>query len=147
MSELQIKVLNRSPFPLPEYATSGSAGMDLRADLRESLYLEPMQRIRVPTGIFLELPAGFEAQLRPRSGLAFRQGLTLLNAPGTVDSDYRGEIQVILINLSREPQQIQPGDRIAQMVVAPVSRVLWKESTILDGTGRGGGGFGHTGKS
>lgn len=131
--------------PLPSYATAGAAGLDLHADIDEPLTLMPGQRCLVPTGIAIALPAGFEAQVRPRSGWAWHSGVTLLNAPGTIDADYRGEIQVILINLGQEPVTIRRGDRIAQLVVAPVSRVEWRERDELAPSERGAGGFGHTG--
>lgn len=132
---------------MPSYATADAAGMDLRANLDVALTLQPLERTLVPTGLFMELPSGFEAQIRPRSGLAIKQGLTLLNTPGTIDADYRGEIKIILINLSNEPQTIQHGDRIAQMVVAPFVQVILNEVKELSETDRGSGGFGHTGKS
>ena len=147
MSNIQVKIINQSSNALPEYATEGSAGMDLRANLEEPLVLQPFERQLVPTGLFMELPLGYEAQVRPRSGLAIKQGITCLNTPGTIDSDYRGEIKVILINLSKEPQTLQPGDRIAQMVVSPVVQIGWKSVEIINETSRGIGGFGHTGKS
>jgi dUTP pyrophosphatase len=133
--------------PLPAYETDGAAGMDLRAALDAPLTLAPGDRAAVPTGIAIALPEGFEAQVRARSGLARRHGLAMVNAPGTVDSDYRGELQVLLINLGREPVTLARGDRIAQMVVAPVARVAWREVTALDETARGAGGFGSTGVS
>jgi dUTP pyrophosphatase len=132
--------------PLPAYETDGSAGMDLRADLAETLTLGPGERILVPTGLKLEIPPGYEGQVRPRSGLALKRGLTLLNAPGTIDSDYRGEVGVILINLSAEPQRIEPGDRIAQLLFAPVTRAELVEVESLAGSERGAGGFGSTGE-
>jgi len=141
-----IKIINRSSNPLPAYETGGSAGMDIRANLEEPVKLQPMQRALIPTGLFIELPFGFEAQVRPRSGLAIKQGMTCLNSPGTIDSDYRGEIKVILINLSAEDHTIHHGDRIAQMVVQPVTRAAWQEVDILNESKRGHGGFGHTGK-
>jgi len=147
MSKITVKIVNKSSNALPEYATAGSAGMDLRADLGTAIVLRPMERQLIPTGLFLELPEGYEAQVRPRSGLAIKQGITCLNSPGTVDSDYRGEIKVILINLSQEQQVIQPGDRIAQMVVAPVQQVRWDEVEEINSTLRNAGGFGHTGKA
>jgi dUTP pyrophosphatase len=146
MSKVKVKVINRSPNPLPEYATEGSAGMDIRANLEEPVTLKPLQRFLVPTGLFIQLPKNYEAQIRPRSGLAIRQGLTCLNSPGTVDSDYRGELKVVLINLSDEDQVIHSGDRIAQMVVSPVERVKLKPVTEIEETKRNEGGFGHTGK-
>jgi dUTP pyrophosphatase len=146
MSKVKVRIINRSPNPLPEYATAGSAGMDLRAHLEAPVTLKPMERFLVPTGLFIQLPDGFEAQVRPRSGLAIKQGLTCLNSPGTVDSDYRGELKVILINLSQENQVIHPGDRIAQMVVSAFERIKLKLVTEIDTTERNEGGFGHTGK-
>ncbi|MDR2535603.1 MAG: dUTP diphosphatase [Treponema sp.] len=143
-----IKVYKKeSQIPLPQYETSGAAGMDLRAFLGEALYIAPLQRVRIPTGLIFEIPGGYEAQIRPRSGLAFRQGLTVLNAPGTIDSDYRGEIEVILINLGTESVTVKNGDRIAQAVIAPVSRAVIVEtaSDALSSTIRGTGGFGSTG--
>jgi dUTP pyrophosphatase len=134
------------PLPLPTYATEGSAGLDLRADLVEAITLAPMARALIPTGLAIALPDGHEAQVRPRSGLAARDGVTCLNAPGTIDADYRGEIGVILVNLGTEPFPIARGDRIAQLVVAPVSRAVLVEVMDLDETGRAGGGFGHTGR-
>jgi dUTP pyrophosphatase len=131
--------------PLPAYATADAAGLDLMAAIDEALRIEPMGRAQVPTGIAIALPAGFEAQVRPRSGLAARNGITVLNAPGTVDADYRGEIQVILINLGAEPFAVTRGLRIAQLVVAPVSRIAWQQESELDETARGSGGFGSTG--
>jgi dUTP pyrophosphatase len=136
-----------SPLPLPRYMTRDAAGMDLLADIDMPLTLAPGQRTAVPTGIAIALPFGYEAQIRPRSGLALRHGVTLLNSPGTIDADYRGEIQIIVINLGQEPFTIARGDRIAQMVVAPVSRGEWQETDDLDVTDRGSGGFGHTGRS
>ncbi len=147
MADIQVKIINRSANPLPSYATADAAGMDLRANLEAAVTLQPMERILVPTGLFMELPAGFEAQVRPRSGLAIKQGLTLLNTPGTIDADYRGEIKIIMINLSTEPQTIQHGDRIAQMVIAPFVQATLAEVPELSDTERGAGGFGHTGKS
>ncbi|MGZ5247444.1 MAG: dUTP diphosphatase [Flavitalea sp.] len=147
MSKVKVKIINESANPLPEYATDGSAGMDLRANLTEDQHIQPGERVMVSTGIFIELPEGYEAQIRPRSGLAIRQGITCLNSPGTIDSDYRGEIKVILINHSKEEQVIHPGDRIAQMVVQQFERVKWKEVTKVNETKRNEGGFGHTGKS
>ncbi|MDR3716474.1 MAG: dUTP diphosphatase [Puia sp.] len=146
MSKTKVRIINKSGNPLPEYATEGSAGMDLRADLKEPVVMKPMERTLVPTGLFIELPLGYEAQVRPRSGLAIKQGITCLNSPGTVDSDYRGEIKVILINLSQEEQTILPGDRIAQMIVAPVGQIKWKQVETIGITARNEGGFGHTGK-
>ncbi|MGH7859958.1 MAG: dUTP diphosphatase [Candidatus Binatia bacterium] len=130
---------------LPRYMTGQAAGMDLAAACESEVTLAPLQRVMIPTGIAISLPAGYEAQIRPRSGLAVRHGITLLNTPGTIDADYRGEISVILVNLGSEPVTLRPGDRIAQMVVAPVARVEWAEVEVLDDTERGDGGFGHTG--
>jgi len=142
---LKVKVINRSGFPLPEYATGQSAGLDLKAALETPLLLEPGHRFLIPTGLYLELPPGYEAQIRPRSGLALKQGLTLLNSPGTIDPDYRGEIGVILINLGMETARIMPGDRIAQMVIASFQQIQWQAVETLETTQRGSGGFGHTG--
>lgn len=147
MSTIQVKIINQSAHPLPSYATVGSAGMDIRANLETAVVLQPMERQLIPTGLFMELPEGYEAQIRPRSGLAIKQGITCLNTPGTIDADYRGEIKVILINLSTEPQTIQPGDRIAQMVIQQVTQVSWVPVTTINDTKRSAGGFGHTGKS
>jgi dUTP pyrophosphatase len=146
MAVLQVRIVNQSLNPLPAYATSGSSGMDLRAHLHQELVLKPLERTLIPTGLFIELPEGYEAQVRPRSGLALKHGLTCLNSPGTVDADYRGELKVILINLSNEDQHIHPGDRIAQMVIQKVEQVEWLLVNDLQETGRGEGGFGHTGK-
>jgi dUTP pyrophosphatase len=147
MADLKVKILNKSENPLPEYITEGSAGMDIRANLTENILLKPMERTLVPTGLFIELPVQYEAQIRPRSGLAIKNGITCLNSPGTIDSDYRGEIKVILINLSGEEHQIVHGDRIAQMVIGKVEKVKWKVSKKINTTKRSDGGFGHTGKS
>lgn len=141
-----VKIVNESGNPLPAYATEGSAGMDLYAHIHKSVVLEPLERKLIPTGLFIELPTGYEAQIRPRSGLALKQGITCLNSPGTIDADYRGEIGVILINLSNEMQVIKSGDRIAQMVIAPVTQISWEHATVLTPTNRGAGGFGSTGK-
>ena len=143
---VQIKIINQSPFQLPQYSTEGSSGMDLRAHLPAQVVLKSLERCLVPTGLFIELPLGFEAQIRPRSGLAIKQGLTCLNTPGTVDSDYRGEVKVILVNLSAEEQIIQPGERIAQMVIQRVEKAVWQEVKTLEETSRSSGGFGSTGK-
>lgn len=145
MSTLKIKFINKSDNPLPEYATSGSSGMDIRASLSENIFLEPLERKLIPTGLYAEIPEGYEIQIRPRSGLAFKQGITCLNTPGTIDSDYRGEIKVLLINLSQDKQSISNGDRIAQMVVARVEKAALIQSDEIDETERGAGGFGHTG--
>jgi dUTP pyrophosphatase len=147
MNHVEIKIVNTSDNPIPEYATEGSAGLDLRAWLPEPVDLQPMQRKMIPTGLFLEIPEGYEVQVRPRSGMAIKNGITCLNSPGTVDSDYRGEIKVILINLSTEAHTIHSGDRIAQMIVAKVERAVLKTVNQLQTTERGEGGFGHTGKN
>ena len=147
MGEIIVKIINRSPNPMPAYATADAAGLDLRAYLETAVTLQSLERALIPTGLFMELPAGYEAQVRPRSGLAIKQGLTLLNTPGTIDADYRGENKVIMINLSNEPQTIAPGDRIAQMVIAPFIQARLEAVDILTTTERGNGGFGHTGKS
>lgn len=141
-----IKIVNKSHHPLPAYATMGSSGMDLRAFITEPISLAPLSRILVPTGLFLSIPYNWEAQIRPRSGLAIKQGLTCLNTPGTIDADYRGELKVILINLSNETQIINDGDRIAQIVFQAVEKVEWELAEELEETERGEGGFGHTGK-
>lgn len=143
---LQIRIVNRSGNPLPTYATTGSSGMDIRASLTEPVVLQPMERALIATGIFVEIPDGYEIQVRPRSGLAIKQGITCLNTPGTIDSDYRGEIKVILVNLSGEPQTISSGDRIAQMVLQQVPVISWQAVEVINETERGAGGFGHTGK-
>lgn len=146
MQKVKVRIINQSAFPLPEYATSGSAGMDVRANIQSPITLKSLERTLVSTGLFIELPEGYEAQIRPRSGLAIKRGLTLLNTPGTIDADYRGEIKVIMANLSGEEQQIQPGERIAQMIIAPYLQIEWETATLLSETNRGEGGFGHTGK-
>lgn len=146
MAGVEIKIINHSTNPLPEYATSGSSGMDIRAYLDTQQTLQPFERVLIPTGLFIELPEGFEAQIRPRSGLAIKQGITCLNTPGTIDADYRGEIKIILINLSQEEQVIHHGDRIAQMVIQKVEKGIWKQAEELQITERNTGGFGHTGK-
>ena len=142
---IKVKIINQSGNPLPEYATPGSSGMDIRASLIDEVIIKPMERILIPTGLFLEIPLGLEAQIRPRSGLAIKQGITCLNTPGTIDADYRGEIKVILINLSNEPQTIHNGDRIAQMVIQKIEIVSWEQTESINTTQRGEGGFGHTG--
>ena len=147
MSKVKVRIINQSSNPLPEYATEGSAGMDLRANLTSPVTLRPMERLLIPTGIFLELPDDYEAQVRPRSGLAIKYGITCVNSPGTVDADYRGELKVVLINLSNEDHTIVHGDRIAQMVIHKVEKVKWKKVEKISDTGRGDGGFGHTGKT
>jgi dUTP pyrophosphatase len=143
---MNIKIVNKSSNDLPEYGTDHAAGMDLRANLTEEVVLESFERKLIPTGLFMELPLGYEAQVRPRSGLALKKGITVLNSPGTIDADYRGEIMVILINLSTERYAIQHGERIAQMIVASHEKIAWEKVEILEDTLRGDGGFGHTGK-
>ena len=142
---MKVKIINKSENPLPAYATDLSAGMDVRADIREKITLKPLERAMVPTGLYIALPAGYECQVRPRSGLAAKHGITVLNSPGTIDADYRGEIKVILVNLSNESFDIEPGERIAQLVVSSHEKVEWDEAVELDGTARGEGGFGSTG--
>jgi dUTP pyrophosphatase len=142
---MKLKIVNTSDNPLPVYETSGSAGVDLRAQLQEPVMLKPLQRALIPTGLYIELPDGYEGQVRPRSGLALKKGVTVLNAPGTIDSDYRGEIKVILINLSNETTVINTGERIAQMIVSKYEKIVLKEVDELNETERGEGGFGHTG--
>lgn len=144
---MKIKIINKSTFPLPEYKTELSAGMDLCANLSETVVLKPLERALIPTGLAIELPAGFEAQVRPRSGLAIKHGLTVLNTPGTIDADYRGEIGVILVNISPTDFSIQNGERIAQLVIAKHETVEWQEVEVLEETSRGQGGFGSTGKN
>ena len=142
---MKIKIVNKSNNPLPQYATVSSAGADLRANLENEIQLKPMQRTMVPTGIFIELPRGHEAQVRPRSGLAVKKGITVLNSPGTIDADYRGEVKVILINLSNDTATIAPGERIAQMIISRHEQAEWVETDELSQTQRGAGGFGSTG--
>ncbi|WCL81188.1 dUTP diphosphatase [Saprospira sp. CCB-QB6] len=142
---MQVKIINRSNFPLPSYKTLGSAGMDLRANIEAPIRLGSLERTLVPTGLFMELPQGYEAQVRPRSGLALKKGLSVPNAPGTIDSDYRGEIGVILVNLSKDEIEIAPGERIAQLVVAQYQKISWQAVESLDQSERGTGGFGSTG--
>ena len=142
---MEIKIVNRSKHPLPEYKTKASAGMDIRANLEEIVTLKPLERKLIPTGLFIELPEGYEAQIRPRSGLAIKKGISVLNSPGTIDADYRGEICIILVNLSSERFVIEDGERIAQMVIARHEQAVWQEVDVLDETERGSGGFGHTG--
>ena len=142
---MKVKIVNRSNWPLPQYATAQSAGLDLRADIPGEIVLGTLERAIVPTGLYLEIPAGYEAQVRPRSGLAAKKGVTVLNSPGTIDADYRGLLQVILVNLSKEPFTIVPGERIAQLVVAKHEQVEWDEVEVLDESERGAGGFGSTG--
>ena len=143
---MEIKIVNQSANPLPAYATEGSSGMDIRANLEIPQSLRPLERVLIPTGLFIELPQGYEAQIRPRSGLAIRSGITCLNTPGTIDSDYRGEIKIILVNLSQEEQVIEPGERIAQIVFQRVEKGVWNKVELLALTERNAGGFGHTGK-
>lgn len=143
---LKVKIINTSSHALPQYETEGSAGMDLRANIEESILLQPFQRMAIPTGLFIELPLGYEAQIRPRSGLSLKTGLSIPNAPGTIDSDYRGEIKVIVANLSNEPITINQGDRIAQMVIAKYEQIQWDEVAQISESERGAGGFGSTGK-
>ena len=143
---MKVKIVNRSQWPLPQYATPQSAGVDLRADTREDIVLPPLGRAMVPTGLYLEIPAGYEAQVRPRSGLAAKKGVTVLNSPGTIDADYRGQVCVILINLSDKPFVINSGDRIAQLIIAQCEQVEPLQVEVLSETERGAGGFGHTGK-
>lgn len=143
---MKVKVINRSHHPLPEYATTASAGLDLRANLDGPVTLQPLERKLIPTGLYIALPEGCEAQIRPRSGLALKHGISLLNTPGTIDADYRGEIGVILVNISNEPFEVRDGERIAQMVIARYEQVEWEPAESLDATERGAGGFGHTGR-
>ena len=143
---MKVQIINKSHHQLPQYATSQSAGVDLRANLNEPITLAPLQRALIPTGLFISLPAGYEAQVRPRSGLAIKKGITVLNSPGTTDADYRGEICIILVNLSNEPFVINDGERVAQMVIARHEQAEWMEVETLDETERGAGGFGHSGK-
>ena len=142
---IQVKIVNKSRWDTPQYATPQSAGVDVRANNEEPITLGPLERAMVPTGLFLQIPAGYEAQVRPRSGLAAKKGITVLNSPGTVDADYRGEVKVILVNLSNEPFEIVPGERIAQIVFAAHEQVQWSEVEELDSSERGAGGFGSTG--
>lgn len=142
---MKVKIVNRSAYPTPSYATEKSAGLDLKANIVEPVTLLPLERTLVPTGLYMALPEGTEAQVRPRSGLAAKHGITVLNSPGTIDADYRGEVKVILVNLSNDPFVINPGERIAQMVVARYEQVEWEETDVLDETERGAGGFGSTG--
>ena len=143
---MKVQIINKSKHPLPAYATEMSAGMDLRANLSEPVVLKPLERCLIPTGLFIALPAGYEAQVRPRSGLALKKGITLLNSPGTIDADYRGEIGVILVNLSSEEFVVNDGERIAQLVIARYEQIQWEMVDTLDETQRGAGVFGHTGK-
>ena len=144
---MKVKIVNKSHHPLPKYATAASAGMDIRAFLSEPVELKPLERRLIPTGLYIALPEGYEAQIRPRSGLAIKHGISILNTPGTIDADYRGEIGVILVNLSSEPFIINDGERICQMIIASYSQVEWQPEETLDETERGTGGFGHTGKN
>jgi dUTP pyrophosphatase len=143
---MKVKIVNKSPFSLPEYQTELSAGLDLRAVLEDGIRLAPLERKLVATGLYIELPAGFEAQIRPRSGMAFKQGITVLNSPGTIDADYRGELKVLLVNLSNQEVIIEHGDRVAQMVIAKHEKIEWVENEALTETKRGEGGYGSTGK-
>lgn len=143
---MKVKIINQSPFPIPTYGTVASAGVDLRANINENLVLKPLERQLIKTGLFLEIPEGYEAQIRPRSGLALKNGITVLNTPGTIDADYRGEIGVILINLSNEDFTVRPGERIAQMIFAQFEQAQFIEVELLSETERGAGGFGSTGK-
>ena len=143
---MKVRIVNKSKNSLPLYSTSMSAGMDLRADLSESLVIRPLERMLIPTGLFIQLPDGYEAQIRPRSGLAINKGVTVLNSPGTIDADYRGEIKIILINLSGEDFVVNHGERIAQMIISAYNQVEWEEVELLEQSNRGEGGFGHTGK-
>lgn len=143
---MDIKVINKSRFDLPRYATLGSSGLDIKANIDFALVIKPLDRCMVPTGLFFEIPVGFEAQVRPRSGLAAKYGITVLNTPGTIDADYRGEIKVILVNLSNEPFTIEPGERIAQVVFAKIEQISWVDVEDISFTERGAGGFGHTGR-
>lgn len=143
---MNIKIVNKSKHPLPEYATVFSAGMDIRANIDEAIEIKPLERKLIPTGLYIELPESYEAQIRPRSGLAIKKGITVLNSPGTIDADYRGEICVILVNLSNEPFIINDGERICQMVIARHEQAQWEQVEVLTETDRGAGGFGHTGK-
>lgn len=142
---IQIKVVNNAPYALPSYQTDGSAGMDLRANILEPIVLQPLQRAIISTGISIELPQGYEGQIRPRSGMAFKKGISIPNAPGTIDSDYRGEIGILVVNLSNEPTTIEPGERVAQLVIAKYERIEWQAVESLNTTERGAGGFGSTG--
>ena len=143
---MKVEIINKSKHALPTYATPQSAGMDLRANLSEHVTLQPLERKLIPTGLYMALPAGYEAQVRPRSGLALKKGITVLNSPGTIDADYRGEVCVILVNLSSEPFVVEDGERIAQMIIARHEQAEWQEVQVLSDTERGAGGFGHTGK-
>jgi dUTP pyrophosphatase len=144
---MKVRIVNRSKHALPEYSTKASAGMDLRANIEEPIELKPLERKLVPTGLYVELPVGFEAQVRPRSGLALKKGIGVLNSPGTIDADYRGEIGIILVNLSNEPFIIEDGERICQLVIARHEHIVWEKVEVLNETARGAGGFGHTGSN
>lgn len=144
---MQIKIINKSIHQLPAYETAHAAGMDLRANIEEQIIIKPLQRFLIPTGLFIELPVGYEAQIRPRSGLAYKHGVTVLNSPGTIDADYRGELKVLLVNLSNTDFVVNNGERIAQMVVAKHETVVWEQAEELSDTDRGAGGYGHTGKA
>jgi dUTP pyrophosphatase len=144
---MQIRIVNKSIHPLPAYETNASAGMDLRANLSEPVILKSLERALIPTGLYIELPIGFEAQIRPRSGLAAKSGITILNSPGTIDADYRGEIKIIIVNLSAEIFTVNSGDRIAQMIISKHEKAEWIETEVLNESERGSGGFGHTGKA
>lgn len=143
--EIEVKVISKSAFELPKRETPGSAGMDIRANIEENIELEPLERMLIPTGLFIEIPEGYECQVRPRSGLSIKKGITVINAPGTIDSDYRGELKVPIVNLSNEKQIIEPGERVAQLVFAEYAKVNWKETDSLSDSERGAGGFGSTG--
>lgn len=143
---MDIKIVNHSKHQLPAYETDASAGMDLRAELNEPITLKPLERALIPTGLFIELPVGYEAQIRPRSGLAYKYGITVLNSPGTIDADYRGEIKIILVNISNSEYVVNDGERIAQMIISKHSSITWNQVDSLEETIRGAGGFGHTGK-
>ncbi|BDC97963.1 dUTP diphosphatase [Persicobacter psychrovividus] len=143
---MKVKVINKSKHGLPQYQTEAAAGLDLNANLSEPITLGPLERVLIPTGLFMELPVGFEAQIRPRSGLAFKHGLSVLNSPGTIDADYRGEVKVLLVNLSNEPFVVQDGERVAQMVIAKHEQIAWEEVEVLEDSARAAGGFGSTGK-
>ena len=142
---IQVQIINKSPHALPAYQTNGSSGMDIRAWLPAAVTLQPLERKLIPTGIYIALPSGYEAQVRPRSGIAIKRGLTLINTPGTIDSDYRGEVMIAMVNLSAEPQEITDGERIAQMIISKYETVIWEDVELLDDTARGAGGFGHSG--
>jgi dUTP pyrophosphatase len=142
---VQVQIINRSPHELPAYQTAGSSGMDIRAWLQEPVTLKPMERRLLPTGLFISLPIGFEAQIRPRSGMAFKRGLTVVNAPGTIDSDYRGEIMIAIVNLSPDEQIVNDGERVAQMIISKYEQIQWENVSVLEETARGAGGFGHSG--